>query len=59
MAKTSAVKTKKAAHKAHKTRKGMQYVCGTCGMAVTVDKDCGCEETCELLCCDKPMRAKK
>jgi len=56
MPKTSSVKTKKTQPK---NRTGRKYVCGTCGLAVTVDRDCGCVEACELICCDKTMRPGK
>jgi rubrerythrin len=39
--------------------KGDNYVCNVCGLVVSVDKACGCVESWELICCDKPMKAKK
>ena len=39
--------------------KGDKYVCNVCGLAISVDKACGCVESCEIICCDKPMKAKK
>lgn len=56
MPKTSSVKIKKTPSK---SRKGRKYVCEVCGLAVTVDRDCGCAEACELICCDKVMRPGK
>ena len=35
------------------------YECEVCGLAVTVDEDCGCVETCDIICCGTPMKAKK
>jgi len=40
------------------TKKGDSYVCGVCGLAVTVDTACGCAEVCDIICCGKPMKAK-
>lgn len=39
--------------------KGDKYVCNVCGLVISVDKACGCVESCEIICCDKPMKAKK
>jgi hypothetical protein len=39
--------------------KGDKYVCNVCGLVISVDKACDCVESCELICCDKPMKAKK
>jgi hypothetical protein len=36
--------------------KGDSYVCGVCGLAVTVDEACGCADVCEIMCCSKPMK---
>ncbi len=36
--------------------KGDYYVCEVCGLAVTVDEACGCEEVCEITCCEQPMK---
>jgi hypothetical protein len=53
---------KKAAKKAvarGKTKEGDAYVCGVCGLAVTVDEECGCVDTCDIICCDTPMKKKR
>jgi len=55
MVKKKAVK--KVAKKAAK--KGDVYECSACGLAVTVDEVCGCVDDCDILCCEKPMKAKK
>jgi hypothetical protein len=39
--------------------KGDSYVCGVCGLAVTVDEVCGCVDVCDIICCGKPMKPKK
>ncbi len=38
---------------------GDSYVCEVCGLAVTVDETCGCVEVCDILCCGKPMKARR
>ena len=42
-----------------KVRKGDSYVCEFCGLAVTVDESCGCVDTCDIICCGKPMKERK
>ena len=39
--------------------RGDSYVCEVCGLAVTVDESCGCVEVCDIVCCGKPMKARK
>jgi hypothetical protein len=40
-------------------KKGDVYKCGVCGLAVRVDEVCGCVDMCDIICCEKPMKAKK
>jgi len=40
-------------------KKGDVYKCSVCGLAITVDEVCGCVDTCDIICCERPMRAKK
>jgi hypothetical protein len=50
--------TKKAvAKKTVAMKGGDRYVCGVCGLGVTVDTACGCEEN-YLVCCKRPMKKK-
>ena len=42
-----------------KITKGDSYVCEVCGLAVTVDEMCGCVDVCDIVCCGKPMKARK
>jgi hypothetical protein len=42
-----------------KNKAGDGYVCGVCGLAVTVDEVCGCVDTCDIICCDTPMKKKR
>ena len=48
---------KKPAAKAA-SKKGPRYACDVCGLVVSVDTACGCEEI-DLLCCSEPMRMTK
>lgn len=54
-----ATPAKKAAPARKQVTKGDSYVCGVCGLAVTVDEDCGCVDVCDIICCGKPMKAAK
>ena len=47
MAEKKAVTAKKSTTK-KESMKGQSYECGVCGMEITVDEDCGCEETCDI-----------
>jgi hypothetical protein len=38
-----------------KAKEGDLYSCEECGMVVAVEDACGCS-TCELICCDVPMK---
>jgi len=40
-------------------KKGEAYKCSVCGLAVTVDEVCGCVDTCDIICCEKPMKPKR
>ena len=42
-----------------KVAKGDSYSCSVCGLVVTVDEGCGCVETCDIICCNEPMKARK
>jgi hypothetical protein len=57
--KAVAKKTAKKAVARGKTKEGEAYVCGVCGLAVTVDEECGCVDTCDIICCEKPMKKKR
>jgi hypothetical protein len=59
--KEEAMVKKKAAKKVTKKsiKKGDVYECSVCGLAVRVDEVCGCVDACDIICCEKPMRAKK
>jgi hypothetical protein len=56
-AKKRAKKTVRGSKKG--VRKGYRYNCHVCGLVVSVDETCGCVDTCDIICCDKPMKAKK
>jgi hypothetical protein len=40
-------------------KKGDAYKCGVCGLVVSIDEVCGCVDTCDIICCEEPMKAKK
>jgi len=52
---------KKVAKKASKkgVKKGEAYKCSVCGLSVVVDEVCGCIDTCDIICCEKPMKPKR
>ena len=49
---------KKVAKKISKkgVKKGEAYKCSVCGLSVVVDEVCGCIDTCDIICCEKPMK---
>jgi len=56
-AKKPVKKVKKAAKNA--VKKGAAYKCSVCGLVVSVNEVCGCIDTCDIICCEKPMKPKK
>jgi hypothetical protein len=40
-------------------KQGDAYKCGVCGLVVSVDETCGCVDTCDIICCDAPMKPKR
>lgn len=60
MAQKKEAATKKGtAEKKKRVAKGDSYVCGVCGLAVTVDELCGCVDYCDIICCGQPMKERK
>jgi hypothetical protein len=55
---TKKAPVKKAAAKG-KNKVGLGYTCGVCGLSVTVDEDCGCVESHDIICCETPMKKKR
>jgi hypothetical protein len=47
---------KPARKKAEEMELGSGYECSVCGLAVSVDKVCGCVDTCDIVCCGEPMQ---
>jgi len=39
--------------------KGEVFECAVCGLAVVIDTACDCVDTCEIVCCEQPMKPKK
>ena len=52
---------KKAVKKVAKkgVKKGEGYKCSVCGLSVVVDEVCGYIDTCDIICCEKPMKPKR
>lgn len=54
--------TKKTVKRSRKSsapvREGQGYVCSVCGLSVTVDEECGCIDTCDIICCGSQMEPK-
>lgn len=48
---------KKAASKKAGLAAGERYQCGVCGLAVTVDEECGCMDSHNLMCCGETMES--
>lgn len=42
-----------------KVAKKKKLYCEKCGLIVTIDKECGCVDTCDLICCGKNLKEKK
>ena len=40
-------------------KKGEQYKCDECGLVVLIESPCECDGTCELICCEEPMKPVK
>jgi len=40
-------------------KKGEEYKCEECGLVVMVENPCDCEDSCELVCCEEPMKPVK
>jgi hypothetical protein len=38
---------------------GDEYKCDECGLVVIVREPCECDESCELVCCQEPMKPVK
>jgi hypothetical protein len=36
-------------------KEGETYKCDECGLVIEVRSGCGCDESCELVCCQQPM----
>jgi hypothetical protein len=56
-----AKKIPKVAKEASKkgVKRGEAYKCSVCGLSVVVDEVCGCIDTCDIICCEKPMKPKR
>jgi rubrerythrin len=56
---TTRARTRKSPAKKPAAKKSMSpgdsYVCGVCGLAVTVENPCDCEPVCDITCCGEPL----
>lgn len=57
--KVAAKKIVKKTAKKTSGKKGSKLSCGVCGLSVTVDHMCGCEEVHPIICCGQAMKPKK
>lgn len=51
------VKDKKTrvAKASSKAKKGMKYVCDSCGIILSIEKTCDCS-LCDIICCGQDMK---
>lgn len=54
---TTAKKTSPGKQKALKS--GARYICDACGLALTVDTACSCDDFCDIICCGEQMKPAK
>jgi hypothetical protein len=50
---------KKKETKQTKKQNKKKMKCEVCGLVVTIDEECGCVDTCDLICCGKEMKEVK
>jgi hypothetical protein len=36
--------------------KGDKYKCESCGLMIVVEEPCDCGDSCEIMCCEQPMK---
>jgi len=58
-AKKATKSLKKSAKGVKEVKKGDAFKCSVCGLVVSVDETCGCIDTCDLVCCETPMKSKR
>ena len=46
---------KTSSKKKNKMEVGACYECSVCGLEVSVENACDCDDTCDLICCGEPM----
>ncbi len=57
-------KTKKAVKKSSPKKQkelkpGAQYACDVCGLTMSVDNPCACNDFCDIICCGEQMKPVK
>lgn len=56
--KTTAAKKavkKTSSKKKKKMEVGACYECSVCGLEISVEKACDCDDACDIMCCGEPM----
>ena len=48
-------KESKVAKATSKAKKGMKYVCDSCGIILSVEEACDCD-LCDIICCGQDMK---
>ena len=50
---------KTAPKKQKELKRGARYVCDTCGLTMSVDNPCQCQDFCDIICCGEQMKPAK
>lgn len=58
-AKKAPVARKTSKPAAQRLAKGDILECGVCGLALSVDEECGCVEFDEIICCGEAMKPRR
>ncbi len=37
-------------------KEGEAFKCTVCGLAITVNEECGCVDACDIICCEQQMK---
>ena len=50
---------KKTGKKSVRKQQKKKLYCEVCGLVVSIDNECGCVDTCDLICCGQQLKEKK
>ena len=50
---------KTAPKKQKELKPGAQYACDVCGLSMSVDNPCQCQDFCDIICCGEQMKPVK